>query len=367
MASSIQTAACAIPCKKLPQDDLIHVFDTVGILWKNFRGQRVFITGGTGFFGKWLLESLIYANQRLDLGCRITVLSRNPIAFAEINPHLSDPAIISFVTGDVRDFVYPEGQYTFVIHAATDVVAPTNAVDLFSSCIDGTKRVLDFARLAGCTDFLLASSGAIYGRQPEDMEAIPETYMGAPDILNSRSAYGEGKRSSEWLANAYGELYGYKVKIARCFAFVGPHLPLDKHFAIGNFIGDALSDSAIAIRGDGTSYRSYLYAADLAIWLWTILLSAPSGVAYNVGSDDSITIAELARRVTQLAESDKDIKVLTPCDPLKIAERYVPDIQKARHELGLKTWIPLDEAIHKTLQWVKRSKYCQVGGNNEVV
>jgi dTDP-glucose 4,6-dehydratase len=353
MASSIQTAACAIPCKKLPQDDLIHVFDTVGPLWNNFRGQRIFITGGTGFFGKWLLESLLYANQRIDLGCRITVLSRNPVAFAESNPHLSDPAIVSFVTGDVRDFVYPEGQYKFVIHAATDVMADTPAIDLFFSCVGGTRRVLDFACQAGCSDFLLVSSGAVYGRQPEYLVAIPENHTAAPDPLNIKSAYGEGKRCAEWLANAYGEEHRFAVKIARCFAFVGPYLPLDKHFAIGNFIRDALADEGIVIQGDGTPYRSYLYAADLAIWLWTILLRGHSGVAYNVGSDEPITIAELARRVTQLAGSDKAIKVLTPSNPLKTAERYVPDVQKAGHELGLKTWIPLDEAIHKTLQWVK--------------
>ena len=339
--------------KTLPQDDLDHVFDKVGSLWERLRNQRIFITGGTGFFGKWLLETLLYANQQLDLGCRITVLSRNPIAFAESNPHLSDPSLVSFVTGDVRDFVFPEGQYKFVIHAATDVVAPTDAVDLFSSCIDGTKRVLDFARQARCTDFLLASSGAVYGRQPDDMEAIPETYAGAPDIRNIRSAYGEGKRCSEWLTNAYGELYEFNVKIARCFAFVGPHLPLDKHFAIGNFIFDTLADKEIVIQGDGTPCRSYLYAADLAIWLWSILLSGPSGVAYNVGGDEAISIADLARLVGQIAGAQKDVTVMTPLDPAKKPERYVPDVHKAELELGLKCWINLDEAIHRTLRWVR--------------
>lgn len=353
MISSIQTAARTIPCKKLPEDDLIHVFDAVGPLLEDFRGQWIFITGGTGFFGKWLLETLLYANQRLDLGCHITVLSRNAVAFAENYPHLSDPSIVNFVTGDVQDFVYPDGQYKFVIHAATDVVAPTNAVDLFSSCIDGSKRVLDFARQAGCTDFLLVSSGAVYGRQPEDLDAIPENYTGAPDPLNTRSAYGEGKRCSEWLAHAYGELYGFNVKIARCFAFVGPYLPLDKHFAIGNFIRDALTDSEIVIQGDGTAFRSYLYAADLAIWLWTILLRAPDGVAYNVGGDEAITIADLAQLVTQLAGSDKKIRVMTSTDLLKATERYLPDVQKAGQDLGLKTLIPLNEAIHRTMQWVR--------------
>ena len=356
MNTSTPTAAGANPCKSVPQDDLVHVFDRVGLHWENFRGQRVFITGGTGFFGKWLLETLLYANRILDLDCRVTVLSRNPLAFAQSHPHLSDPTVVSFVKGDVRDFVYPEGHYTFVIHGATDVAAETSAIDLFSTCLDGTRRVLDFARQAGCVDFLLVSSGAVYGRQPEALAAVPENYAGAPDPLKVPSAYGEGKRCAEWLANAYGEQHRFGVKIARCFAFVGPHLPLDKQFAIGNFLTAALSDRGLVIQGDGTAYRSYLYAADLAAWLWTILLRAPGGAAYNVGSDEAISIGDLAQRVMQLCGSDEEITVLTSPDPLKAAERYVPDVHKAKDNLGLEAWIPLDEAILKTLQWIKGTR-----------
>lgn len=353
MVSSTQISAFAILGKKLPQDDLVHVFNSVDILWENFRRERIFITGGTGFLGKWLLESLLYANQRLDLECQITVLSRNPMGFAENYPHLSDPEIVSFVTGDVRNYDYPEGQYKFIIHAATDVATHTMPIDLFFSCVDGTKRVLDFAHQAGCSNFLLVSSGAVYGCQPSDLAAIPENFMGAPDLLSTKSAYGEGKRCAEWLTNTYGMEHNFNVSVARCFAFVGPHLPLDKHFAIGNFIHNALSDSSIFIQGDGTAIRSYLYAADLVTWLWTILLSGRSGETYNVGGDNPISISDLARLVNFIAGSQKDVKVMTPFDPSKRPDCYVPDIHKARTELGLKCLIPLDDAIRRTIQWLK--------------
>lgn len=345
--SSAQTASS----KTLPQDDLDHVFDKVGALWERFRSQRIFITGGTGFFGKWLLETLLDANQRLNLGCRVTVLSRNPQQFLERYPHLAPTEIVDFVKGDVCTFAFPQGQYKFIIHAGTDVVSQGPALDLFLSCVDGTKRVLEFTCQAACTDFLLISSGAVYGRQPDDMQAMPESYTGGPDTLDIKSAYGEGKRCAEWLAHAYGTEHQFSVKIARCFAFVGPHLPLDKHFAIGNFIRDALADEEIIIQGDGTPYRSYMYAADLAIWLWTILLRGPAGVAYNVGGDESISIAKLARRVNHLATSDKNATVMSPADPTRKPDRYIPDVSKADLDLGLKCWINLDEAIARTLQW----------------
>ena len=340
------------PCgRELLPDDLDHLLDRVGPLWEKLRGERLFLTGGTGFFGKWLLESLLAANRRLDLNCRITVLSRDPGAFLERHPHLGDPALVSFTPGDVRDFAFPDGEFKFVIHGATDVAAATSALELFSSCLDGTRRVLDFARQAGCCEFLQVSSGAVYGRQPADLAAIPEDYHGAPDPLKASSAYGEGKRCAEWLASAYGEQHRFGVKVARCFAFVGPHLPLDRQFAIGNFLGAALSGRELVIQGDGSALRSYLYAADLAVWLWTILLRAPAGSVYNVGGADALSIGELAVRISRLAGSESEVRILSPHDPGKAAERYVPDVRKAAQELGLQAWTSLDEAILRTLQW----------------
>lgn len=260
---------------------------------------------------------------------------------------------MDFVEGDVRSFVFPQGQYPFVIHAGTDVVSQDSALDLFLSCVEGTKRVLEFARQAGCSRFLLISSGAVYGRQPDDMPAIPETYTGAPDTLDTRSAYGEGKRCAEWLAHAYGTEYQFTVKIARCFAFVGPHLALDKHFAIGNFIRDALANKEIIIQGDGTPYRSYLYSADLAIWLWTILLRGSDRTVFNVGGDEAVTIADLGQRIINIAAPNRSVKVLRPACLSQKPVRYVPDVTLSKSDLGLDCWVSLEDSIYRTLQWYR--------------
>ena len=139
--------------------------------------------------------------------------------------------------------------------------------------------------------FLFTSSGAVYGRQPENVSHIPENYVGGPDWLDANAAYAEGKRDSEQMCSLYARESGIDFVLARCFAFVGPHLPLDQHFAIGNFIADALAGRNIAVRGDGTPMRSYLYGADLAIWLWTMLLrDSAAGTnphVFNVGSGEA--------------------------------------------------------------------------------
>ena len=217
--------------------------------------------------------------------------------------------------------------------------------------MDGTRRTLDFAVTAGVKRFLMISSGLVYGTQPASLSHIPESYSGGPDTTDARLVYAEGKRLSELLGTVYSRQSGLECPIARGFAFTGPYLPLEIHFAIGNFIADCLKKRPIRILGDGTPLRSYLYAADLAIWLWTILVRGQSGRVYNVGSEEAVSIAQLAGRVIQALGASQPVEIAKK--PVKgvPAERYVPDTARARRELGLEQWISLDEAIRRTAHW----------------
>jgi dTDP-glucose 4,6-dehydratase len=198
---------------------------------------------------------------------------------------------------------------------------------------------------------LLISSGAVYGKQPSDITHVSEDYCGAPDPSDPNSTYGEGKRVAELLCGLYSKNYGIEMEIARCFAFVGPYLPLDIHYAVGNFIRDGLAGGPIQVNGDGTPYRSYLYAADLAIWLWAILFKGESCRAYNVGSEEDMTIAELANMVAHSFQEPIEVRIAK--SPLlgRPAERYVPSIKKARESLGLDSRIKLQKALHRTIKW----------------
>ena len=335
--------------------DLNHILDHTRDLWDELRGERIFITGGTGFFGCWLLESFLWANQKLDLRAHATVLTRRPASVKQALPHLMlDPAV-SLHAGDVRNFEFPKGQYSYIIHAAAESNAKLtqeNPLLVLDTIIQGTRHTLDFAVHGKAKKFLLTSSGAVYGKQPADLTHIPEEYPGAPDPLDPRSAYGIGKRTAEQLCALYQKQYGLPSTIARCFAFVGPYLPLDIHFAIGNFIRDVMSGGPIIIKGDGTPYRSYLYTADLAIWLWTILLRGTSGCAYNVGSEESLTIAEVARRVASSISSDAKVEILGRKQINQSVERYVPSTERAITQLTLRQTIDLDTAIQRTVQFL---------------
>ncbi len=249
-------------------DDLDHVLSHLRDDWEELRGQRLFMTGGTGFFGIWLIESFLWANQKLGLGAEIQVLSRDPAACLRKMPHLEGQPGLRFHAGNMASFDFPAGPFSHVIHAATESYDASAAADLlaaFDRDLEGTRRVLDFARQSRARRVLLTSSGAVYGRQPSDLTHIPEDYEGAFPPTDSRSGYGQAKRVSEFLSTLYSHAYGFDTLIARGFAFVGPYLPLDRNFAVGNFLRDALAGGPIVIQGDGTPYRSYLYAADLAV------------------------------------------------------------------------------------------------------
>jgi dTDP-glucose 4,6-dehydratase len=328
-------------------------------LWEEMRGQRLFLTGGTGFFGCWLVESFCHMNRQLGLGAEATVLSRDPAKFAAKCPHLASDPAITLLAGDVRDFPFPAGEFRYVIHAATEASLKQSQeapLEMLSTILAGTRRTLEFAAQAGTAKFLLTSSGAVYGRQPPEMTHVPESYMGAPDALDAASVYAEGKRASELMCALYQKTAAakgleFEAKIARCWAFCGPHLPLDAHFAIGNFIGDVLAGRPISIGGDGTPRRSYLYAADLTVWLWTMLFRAPALVPINVGSARDVSILELAEAVANTLAPETEIRVAKQAAAGAAPSRYVPSVTRAEELLGLRETVSLEDSIRRTAAW----------------
>lgn len=338
----------------LPDEDLDRVVGAVGLRWERLRGQRLLITGCTGFIGKWLLATFVHANRRLGLGAHLIALSRRPDSFLSDFPQLREVREIEWLTGDVRHLA-PEAasDCAYAIHAATDVIAASSPIEILETCATGTRRVLDaMATGKAARRVLLLSSGAVYGRTPPEVTQIPESWTGAPDPLAAASAYGEGKRVSEMLcALTAAKRPGLEVSIARCFAFVGPHLPLDKQFAIGNFINAAMRGEDIHIQGDGTPLRSYLYAADLAHWLWVLLFDGANSRAYNVGGTETLSIGELAHRVNSVLGGNGKVCIAQSPAANVAPQAYVPSVERIAAEMGLQPTVSLDQAILRTARW----------------
>lgn len=333
-------------------------------------GRRLFITGGTGFVGHWLLCALAALNAAGGkaeggagtgtgaeagpgagagaAGIRATLLSRDPERFLAAHPFWRAASWLEFVGGDMRDYAAPHGHFDAFIHGAADT-APAACRDPASAAViaDGTRRVLAHARAAGASRLLAIGSGAVYGEPPADCAAFAEEHAAADPLAGD--GYTLGKREQERLvfaANASaGAAPALVTVVARGFSFVGARLP--RHLAISRFIADALADRDIVITGDGRPLRSFLYGADMAIWLLALLARGRGGCAYNVGSPQAQSLLAAATLVRDTLAPARRVVVLGRNEGAP-RQCYIPDTRRCERELGLACWTPPAAAIAQT-------------------
>lgn len=340
-----------------PAEDLISIADALKSDFGRLRNKKIFLTGATGFIGKNLLESILWISEKHNLNLEIFSVSRDVEKFFSQYPHFKLHSRFKLyerdICGDLNSL--PIDKIDLTIHAATDVINQKNSLDVLNACVEGTTNVLNFSNKKGCEKFLLLSSGAIYGAAIEKLYSFEESHLGAIDLVPSKSGYALGKQLSEWITHQSGS-QSMHVKVARCFAFLGPYLPLNQHFAIGNFIQSALLKENIEIRGDGTPLRTYLYTSDLCIWLLKILLNGSPHCIYNVGGGEVFSIRELADIVKEQLNSSIEINVHQL--PSGVVDTYVPNLDKISSELSLRQTVPLREAINKTANW--NEKYADI-------
>ena len=341
--------------KPLPLEDLDAAIDSAEGCFRDLRGARMFLTGCTGFFGVWILETLLRAEQRFGLSLDLTLLSRHPDTFIGDHPHLAPTPRLRYWRGDIRSFEFPAGPFSHVIHGATtnarETFAGEDPLRKFDTVALGTRRVLEFCESRAVPDMLFIGSGAVYGRRTTP-EPISEDDPIAPDPMDVGMTLGHAKRTGEHFCALYGARGVTRIKIARCFSFVGPQLPLDIHYAIGNFLADAIASRPITVTGTGLPVRSYMYMSDLVVWLITILLRGQPLRPYNVGATEGQSLLAVAQAVAAATRRP----VVADSRPTAAGQHsagdyYVPATTRAIEELELPPGVPLDHSIRKTLAY----------------
>ena len=311
--------------------------------------NRILITGGTGFVGTCLLDQIESDVERWG-GWSVASASRSP----------SQRPRVEAITWDLSTDRLPEpdGGFDVIVHAATPASAVFNAeqpAQMFWMNVNAMQRVLQFAeRMEFAPTIVFTSSGAVYGEMPSNMTRFPEGFNGASQTLDVRSAYAEGKRCAEYLlteATTRGVCSGI---VLRLFAFSGVHIPRNRHFAIGNFVRDAVETGEIVVRSDGSAIRSYLDGADMAQWILSSIDGGEPGFAYHVGSDAPISVGELADLVANrsLITLGRDVRtvVLGTPHPLDGISRYVPEVTTTKKHLGVEQRVLLEESIDRMLR-----------------
>lgn len=314
------------------------------------RGGRILITGATGFFGGWILSALAHLNDELGLRVRAICLSRNPSAFLARRPDLAKRSEFEWLAmgpAGWNEYLEP-GSITHILHMAASADARDYAqrpLESFFAILEGSRFAIEAAS-ASQAHLHFVSSGAVYGaRRLSDGPCFEHQITRfAPDPLDLSQPYANAKRAAEALI-ACSEV---EWSISRPFAFLGPHLPLDWHFAAGNFIRDALRGIPITLTGDGSPIRSYMHPADLAMWTLALCAMARPRLAVNVGSDQPVALKELALRVSTLAGSPSP--TFASSSPAADPSAYWPSTELAR-SLGLRLSLNLDACVNDAMEW----------------
>ncbi|MHB8635073.1 MAG: NAD-dependent epimerase/dehydratase family protein [Fimbriimonadaceae bacterium] len=323
------------------------------------RDSSVLVTGGTGFIGAWLAEAITFLNDQHGFDIRLVLQSPHASRLGERHPHLSRRPDIELLDTDARNIHELPGHVKWVVHAAASPDGRQHASDptrTIETIVGGTTALMKAAaRSAELQKVLNLSSGHIYGRQPLDMERMPETFIGGLDPASFTAAYAEAKRVAETICAAYGSQYRVPVTTARPFAFVGPYQLLDRPWAVNNFVRDATIGGNLRIHGDGLTVRSYMYPADMAAWLLVMLVDGEDGAAYNVGHPNGITLLELAEKIVRLAPRPVKIETDVLPEGRGSHSRFVPDVSKAQHKLHLSINFELETALQRMMAWAATS------------
>ncbi len=309
--------------------------------------RTLLIIGGTGFFGKSILDAyLAGALAPWQIG-KIIIMARHATILPQRITYFAQPTI-EWLDADITSCdVLPAAD--IVIHAA----ASTDARDYLLQPAQQRENIiagtLNYCRLAPQfhADSLIvyASSGAVYG-QLEPRIAVDENTALRPieTLPAGKQSYAAAKRDAEAAVRNLAQ-HGMRVSIARCFAFMGRWLPRDQHFAIGNFMQNVLDGQSIEVKATRPVYRSYMHAQDLVTWLMTIASVASTDCpVYNVGSDEALEMGEIAARVAHAGCVPLQLATHTETEP----DWYIPSIAHAR-QLGLELQYTFDQAVALTL------------------
>jgi len=330
--------------------------------------QTAVVTGGAGFIGSFLCETLLREGKRVicidnfSTGHvrNIETLLRNPdfqflrldindsfdlTTFAEL-----DPFKVKFIgVHEIYHLAMPTVAKGFEEYRIATVL--TNSV--------GTRNMLEIA-VKYKAKFLLASSAVVYGNRTAETKTFSEDYLGIVSHLTPRSAYNEGKRFAETLVTTYADVHHIDAKIARIFRTFGPRMPLFQGHQIPDFVLSALDNKPLAISGDQTTTTALVYVSDVVDGLLR-LMRADRGIGpVNVGSDVELPMHDVAANIIRLAESSSEIVYEAPAPFL--THMGLPDLGKARNGLN---WIPLvrlEDGLAKTIDYVRANKLLLTNG-----
>jgi UDP-glucuronate decarboxylase len=357
------------------RQDLEYICGSLKDELGGMEGGRVFISGGAGFLGYYLVQALLHWNSNANGNpIAVTVCDNFIRGVPEWLGKIAEKnKALTVLQHDITTPLPPDaGSFNFFIHAAS-IASPAfyrqHPIETMDANVQGLRLLLDRARSQkergeAPGGFLFFSSSEIYGNPPPDRIPTSETYWGNVSCTGPRACYDESKRYGETLCVNFSRQHKLPIKVARPFNNYGPGLKLTDRRVIPDFVTNLLGGNDLVLLSDGSPTRTFCYVADAIVGYYKILTRGQSGEAYNVGTESPevsmVRLAELLRdiareelgykgQVIRGASSDREYLIDNP-------QRRCPSIAKARSELGFSPNIEMNEGLRRTLLWYNSNR-----------
>ncbi len=336
----------------------MEMISKTNLPWNNLKNKTILISGANGMLPAYMVETLLYLNEKKNLGVTIIGLVRNKEKAFKRFKNYQGRNELQLLTQDVTQVFTIKKKIDYIFHAASQASPQyygTDPVGTLLANVLGTYYLLELGKLNSIESFLYFSSGEVYGEITEKNIPTDETMYAYFDHLKLRSCYGESKKMAETMCIAYTHQFGFPVKIVRPYHVYGPGVNLNDSRSFANFISDVINNRDITLFSNGSTIRSFCYLADATAGFFSVLLKGKSTEAYNIGNPNiSLSIFQLAECLIKLFPNKK-LKIIRR-ERLK-TDTYMPstikisspNISKAVN-LGWKPNVSIEEGLKKTVR-----------------
>lgn len=358
--------------EKVVDNDLNFICNRLEDEFSSMQGKRLFISGGAGFLGYYLIQSVRHWN-RTRAGAnliRLIVCDNYIRGIPEWLTNISTDSSITILKHDITaPLPSAAGKLDFIVHAAS-IASPTfyrkYPIETMDANVQGLRLLLDRCRTQQATGdpvlgFLFFSTSEIYGDPTPDQIPTPETYRGNVSCTGPRACYDESKRFGETLCVNFARQFNLPVTMARPFNNYGPGLKITDRRVIPDFARDLFAGNDLILLSDGSPTRTFCYVADAVVGYYKILVRGRSAEAYNIGNElpeiSMLALAELLVKIAhaefgyggKVVRNESQEKEYLTDNP----QRRCPNIAKAREQLGFEPEVPIEEGLRRTLFWYR--------------